>query len=173
MYNFEIILGLIPKGGFMKKFILILSLAAISLLNSAPQAQAEENIVSDDLSIKVEQETKKYEESCYKQSYPDNPDDDIYAVYDDGLKEADRQYHQCIKKIISDKITKIASPEDAKKMVQALNKIEEGTLELYWLIYNRQDNGYVGRLQNDATLGRRFDDILEDIIHYQHLYENN
>lgn len=41
MYNFGIILGLIPKGGFMKKFILILSLAAISLLNSAPQALAD------------------------------------------------------------------------------------------------------------------------------------
>lgn len=153
----------------MKKFILIFSV----IFAFAANAQAEEDIVSDDLSIKVEQETKKYKESCYKQSYPGNPDDDIYAVYDDGLKEADRQYHQCIKKIISDKITKIASPEDAEKMVQALNKIEEGTLELYWLIYNRQDNGYVGRLQNDATLGRRFDDILEDIIHYQHLYENN
>lgn len=77
------------------------------------------------------------------------------------------------KKVIIDKITKMSSPKDAEKMFQALNKIEEGTLELYWLIYNRQDNGYVGRLQNDAALGRRFDDILEDIVHYQHLYENN
>lgn len=68
----------------MKKFIFILGVMFTLLSN----AQAEENIVSDDVSVKAEQETKKYKESCYKQAYPDNPDDDIYAVYDDGLKKS-------------------------------------------------------------------------------------
>ena len=39
----------------MKKFILIFSV----IFTFSANAQAEENIVSDDLSIKVEQETKK------------------------------------------------------------------------------------------------------------------
>ena len=86
----------------MKKFIFVFSV----IFTFSANAQAEEDIYSDDLSIKVERETKKYKESCYKQSYPDNPDDDIYAVYDDGLKEADRQYHQCIKKLFLIKLQK-------------------------------------------------------------------
>lgn len=54
-------------------------------------------------------------------------------------------------------------------MIQFLNEFEKGILGFYWILYNTEDNGYIGRQQNDAAMGRYYEQILEDII----LYEQN
>lgn len=82
-------------------------------------------------------------------------------------KKLDAKYHQCLKSIIVSKINELAAKEDADKMIQSLNKIQDGILSFYWNLYNREDNGVIGRGINDAAMGRYYETLLEDVIHFQ------
>ena len=151
----------------MKKIVYILGL----FLAINTQVCAKE-IQKDDIFAKIQQETKNYQKKCFdKEAFPKGIDN--YSMYNDDIKNGESRYHQCLKKIIIKKIHEISSPEDAKKMIANLDKIQDGILNYYWILYNRQDNGVIGRMQNDAILGRLFEDILENIIHYETLYNNN
>lgn len=88
----------------------------------------------------------------------------------DDIKNGDIRYHQCLKKVIIQKIKEITTPDQAAKMINNLDKIQKEFSEFYWTLFNHQDNGIIGKGANDALLGRRFEDILEDIIYYQTTY---
>lgn len=150
----------------MKKIVLILGLFLAFNTNSwAKEAQ------KDDILAKIQQETEKYKKDCFdKKAFPKGLNN--YSIYDDSIKEGNTRYHQCLKKVIIQKIQEIATPEYAKKMIADLDKIQEGTLDFYWILYTREDNGTIGRGINDTTLGRRFEDILEDIIYYQMIHRH-
>ena len=148
----------------MRYFALIFMM----LLTFTANAFAEE---TDPLLIKRDKELAKYEKECFdKEAYPKGIDN--YSMYNDDFKEADFRYHQCIKRIIVKKINEMTTGENARRMIAAIDKIQEGILDFYWILYNRQDNGVVGRMQNDAALGRYFESILRAIIHYQAVYES-
>ena len=153
-----------PKGGFMKKFIFILVFYFMNL----PIIHAKEQvaIVVDDTQ-KVKQLAEKYKKECSEQAYPSDYDNQIYALMDDSLKFANQKYHQCLKKIITDKISDFSSTEDKKAMLQSLDEFQKGVLNFYWTLHNMEDNGFIGRQQNDAILGRYYEQILEDIIQYE------
>ena len=57
-------------------------------------------------------------------------------------------------------------------MLMALDNIETGTLTFYNILYNQDDTGYMGRAQNDIILGRQYEEILYDVLHYQTLYKS-
>ena len=92
---------------------------------------------------------------------------DEINIYNDDLKKLDAKYHQCLKSVIVSKINELAAKEDADKMIQSLNKIQDGILSFYWNLYNREDNGVIGRGINDAAMGRYYETLLEDVIHFQ------
>ena len=77
---------------------------------------------------------------------------------------------KCLKNVIIRKIKEISSADDAKLMIEDLNKIQDSFSGFYWTLCNRKDTGVFGRGINDAVLGRRFEDILEDILYYQSTY---
>lgn len=115
----------------------------------------------------IQREVEKYVQDCSKKVYPKNLDE--INMYNDDFKKLDAEYHQCLKSVIISKINELATKEDADKMIQSLNKIQDGILDFYWTLYNREDNGVIGRGINDAAMGRYYEQILEDII----LYEQN
>ena len=132
--------------------------------------RAEENVSAEiDVSQKIKQEVEKYKKECSKKAYPDDYMDHVYAFADDSLKYANQKYHQCIKSIIIEKNKNIFPKKENEKMIQFLNELEKSVLGFYWILHNTEDNGYIGRQQNDAVLGRYYEQILEDII----LYEQN
>jgi len=148
----------------MKKIFLLLSLVVIITAN----VRAEENVSAEiDGSQKIKREMEKYVQDCSKKVYPKNLDE--INMYNDDFKKLDAEYHQCLKSVIISKINELATKEDADKMIQSLNKIQDGILDFYWTLYNREDNGVIGRGINDAAMGRYYEQILEDII----LYEQN
>ncbi len=150
----------------MKKIFLLLSLVVIIAAN----VRAEEPLSAEiDTSQKIKQEVEKYKKECSKKAYPDDYTDHVYAFTDDSLKYANQKYHQCIKNIIIEKNKIIFPKKENEKMLQFLNELEKGVLGFYWILHNTEDNGYIGRQQNDAVLGRYYEQILEDII----LYEQN
>ena len=146
----------------MKKIFLLLSLFVIVAAN----VRAEENVSAEiDGSQKVKQEVEKYVQDCSKKVYPKNLDE--INMYNDDFKKLDAEYHQCLKLVIISKINELATKEDADKMIQSLNKIQDGILDFYWTLYNREDNGVIGRGINDAAMGRYYEILLEDIVHFQ------
>ena len=148
----------------MKKFVLVFS----SILMFSTNAVGAD-IPSDKLLLKIQQETERYKKNCYeKEAFPG--DFDNYSMYNDDIKNGDIRYHQCLKKVIIQKIKKITAPDEAAKMINNLDKIQKEFSEFYWTLFNHQDNGIIGKGANDALLGRRFEDILEDIIYYQVIY---
>ena len=150
----------------MKKIFLLLSLVVIIAAN----VRAEEPLSAEiDTSQKIKQEVEKYKKECSKKAYPDDYTDHVYAFTDDSLKYANQKYHQCIKNIIIEKNKIIFPKKENEKMLQFLNELEKGVLGFYCILHNTEDNGYIGRQQNDAVLGRYYEQILEDII----LYEQN
>ncbi len=150
----------------MKKIFLLLSLIVIIAAN----VQAEENVSAEtDTSQKIKQEVEKYKKECSEKAYPNDYTDHVYALIDDSLKYANQKYHQCIKSIIIEKSKIIFPKKESEQMIQFLNEFEKGILGFYWILYNTEDNGYIGRQQNDAAMGRYYEQILEDII----LYEQN
>ena len=147
----------------MKKILLLLSLVVIIAAN----ARTEENVSAEmDASQKVEQEVEKYKKECSEKAYPKNLNE--INIYNDDLKKRDAKYHQCLKSVIISQINELAAKEDADKMIQSLNKIQDGVLSFYWNLYNREDNGLIGKGINDAAMGRYYETLLEDVIHFQH-----
>ncbi len=90
-------------------------------------------------------------------------------MYTDEMKCLDKKYHQCLKKVIIAQIKELATKEDAQKMIDALNKLEDSVLTLYWDLYNREDYGVIGRGVNDAALGRYYEYLLSDIINFKYI----
>lgn len=153
----------------MKKIItvfsVIISLMVIVFLVLAKQEK------KDIISVQIEQETENYKKECFAKAFPKELDN--YSMYNDDIKEGDYRYHQCLKKIIIKKVNQLANKSDADKMIQSLDKIQEGVSNLYWDLYNREDNGTIGRGVNDASLGRYYEQILKDIIHYQYVFSHD
>ena len=148
----------------MKKILLIFAL----ILNSFPTYAKQEQLV-DEIRIQV----KKFEDECYNKSFPvNNPEkmDHLMSFYNDEMKNADRKYHNCLKEIIIEKIKQDSSVEDAKKMIESLDKIEQGILAFYETMFYQTDTGTIGKDFNDAVLGRRYEDILYDVLKYQYVY---
>ena len=108
----------------MKKITLICSLIALIVGYLYWFYQKQE--VEDKEQMLIEQETEKYKQDCFNQSYPE--DLSSINMYNDEMKCLDRKYHQCLKGIIIAKINELATKEDAQKMVEALNKFEESVL---------------------------------------------
>lgn len=153
----------------MKKIItvfsVIISLMVIVFLVLAKQEK------KDIISVQIEQETENYKKECFTKAFPERLDN--YNMYNDDIKEGEYRYHQCLKKVIIEKINQLANKSDADKMIQSLDKIQEGVSNLYWDLYNREDNGAIGRGVNDASLGRYYEQILKDIIHYQYVFSHD
>lgn len=146
----------------MKKLFLFLAFFIINIEN----VRAEEPLSAEvDTSQKIKQEVEKYKKECSKKAYPKNLDE--INIYNDDLKKLDAKYHQCLKSVIVSKINELAAKKDADKMIQSLNKIQDGILSFYWNLYNREDNGVIGRGINDAAMGRYYETLLEDVIHFQ------
>ena len=146
----------------MKKLFLFLAFFIINIEN----VRAEEPLSAEvDTSQKIRQKVEKYKKECSKKAYPKNLDE--INIYNDDLKKLDAKYHQCLKSVIISKINELATKEDADKMIQSLNKIQDGILSFYWNLYNREDNGVIGRGINDAAMGRYYETLLEDVIHFQ------
>ena len=40
-------------------------------------------------------------------------------------------------------------------------------LEFYGVMYNQVNTGFYGQAVNDMELGRRFEEVLYDVLHYQ------
>ena len=147
----------------MKKVLLIL----LSFLYVSKVALAEE--IEKTKFDSVEKQMDKYKNECFnKYAFPKGIDN--YSMYNDDIKDGDFRYHQCLKNVIIRKIKEISSADDAKLMIEDLNKIQDSFSGFYWTLYNRKDTGVFGRGINDAVLGRRFEDILEDILYYQSTY---
>ena len=140
----------------MKKLFLFLACFIINIEN----VRADEPLSAEvDTSQKIKLEVEKYKKECSKKAYPKNLDE--INIYNDDLKKLDAKYHQCLKSVIVSKINELAAKEDADKMIQSLNKIQDG------ILYNREDNGVIGRGINDAAMGRYYETLLEDVIHFQ------
>lgn len=57
-------------------------------------------------------------------------------------------------------------------MIKALNEIKQGMLEFYGVMYSQEDTGFYGSTVNDMELGRRYEQILNDVLLYQSTYTN-
>ena len=58
--------------------------------------------VEDKEQMLIEQETEKYKQDCFNQSYP--KDLSSINMYNDEMKCLDKKYHQCLKEVIIAKI---------------------------------------------------------------------
>lgn len=117
----------------------------------------------------LQEHLQEYMEECRKKSYPvDDPEkmDYIFSYYNTSIKEYLPKYNQCMKEIILQKIKEVSNEERVQKMSDALNKIEEGYLIFYKEMNNLMETGIIGYVANDSTLGRRLEDILEDVLEY-------
>lgn len=150
----------------MKKFIIFFTVIVLLIITVFLLLPKQEN--KDIILEQVKKETEIYKKMCFDESFPKGLDN--YSMYGDALKNGDYRYHQCLKRNIIEKIDKLANKTDTEKMVKSLDKIQEGISDFYWDLYNREDNGSIGRGVNDASLGRYFEKILEDIIHYQYVF---
>lgn len=151
----------------MKKIVLILGLFLSLYTNARANEPSKDEII-----LKVRQETENYKKECFeKEAFPKGLNN--YNMYNDDIKNGNYRYHQCLKKVIIEKINEMVTQKHAKEMISDLDKIQESILDFYWVLYTREDNGTIGRDINDATLGHRFEEILEDIIYYQAVYKSN
>lgn len=153
----------------MKKYIIVFSTIAVLIVISFLVLPKQEK--KDSISVQIEQETESYKKECFTKAFPERLDN--YSMYNDDIKEGEYRYHQCLKKIIIEKINQLANKSYADKMIQSLDKIQEGVSNFYWDLYNREDNGAIGRGVNDASLGRYYEQILKDIIHYQYVFSHD
>ena len=149
----------------MKKIFLILCLifAQINLVQAEEQQEIDE----------IRQQVEKYTKECYNKSYPvDDPEkmDYIFSYYNGSVKEYLPKYNNCLKGYIIEKIRQDSSEEDAVKIIEALNKIEQGVLDFYGIMYAQTDTGIYGKAINDNELGRRYEAILYDVLWYQSIY---
>ena len=75
-----------------------------------------------------------------------------------------------VKKKLLSKIKEKSTPENAEKMIKALDLMEQSMLEFYGVMYNQVNTGFYGQAVNDMELGRRFEEVLYDVLHYQRYY---
>ena len=151
----------------MKKFLFYLFLVLLGIgIGCGITIFMSDNLEKEyNIKIRFNPETKKYIQACTAKVYPKNTND--INIYNDDLKKIDYKYHQCLRNIIISKINELTKKEDADRMLQSLNKIEKGILKFYWNLYNRDDNGTLGREANDAALGFYYEALLDDIILFQ------
>ncbi len=142
---------------------LLLILAALFILSS--NVEAKEEWVDE-----VRDKVKVYTTECHNKAFPKEKMDEILSLYGGSMKQAEQDYSSCMKEIIVNKIDTEFPEESKKEMKEALDEIQSGILKLYWYLYNSQDNGLIGQLQNDAAMSRVYDKILEDIILYLTTY---
>lgn len=90
--------------------------------------------------------------------------------YNDEIKKGYKKYNACQKEIIIAKIKEKSTPENAEKMIKALDLMEQSMLEFYGVMYNQVNTGFYGQAVNDMELGRRFEEVLYDVLHYQRYY---
>lgn len=57
-------------------------------------------------------------------------------------------------------------------MIKALDLMEQSMLEFYGVMYNQVNTGFYGQAVNDMELGRRFEEVLYDVLDYQSTYTN-
>ena len=88
----------------------------------------------------------------------------------DEIKKGYKKYNACQKEIIIAKIKEKSTPENAEKMIKALDLMEQSMLEFYGVMYNQVNTGFYGQAVNDMELGRRFEEVLYDVLHYQRYY---
>lgn len=150
----------------MKGKITLMILSGLLLICIALSIIGFQYYNKDDILLKVKSETAHAKQRCFDQAFPGN----AFNMYGDDLKVKDSVYHQCLKKEIINHINQIANKDDAEKLTKSLDEIQDGILNFYWELYNRQDYGSIGRGVNDASLGRYYEQILEDIIHFQYIF---
>ncbi|MBS5835147.1 MAG: hypothetical protein KIC51_08545 [Acetobacter sp.] len=92
--------------------------------------------------------------------------------YNDEIKKGYKKYNACQKEIIIAKIKEKSTPENAEKMIKALDLMEQSMLEFYGVMYNQVNTGFYGQAVNDMELGRRFEEVLYDVLDYQSTYTN-
>lgn len=150
--------------------IFLSAIFGISLLSNLALAQKGEITQDKDREL-----TDFYMDKCFKEVYPENKKalSKVLSYTNDKAKQYARKYHQCLKNIIIQEIKQIFLSEGSNKMLVALDNIETGTLTFYNIMYNQEDTGYMGRAQNDIILGRQYEEILYDVLHYQTLYEKD
>ena len=92
--------------------------------------------------------------------------------YNDEIRKGYKKYNACQKEIIIAKIKEKSTPENAEKMIKALDLMEQSMLEFYGVMYNQVNTGFYGQAVNDMELGRRFEEVLYDVLDYQSTYTN-
>ena len=150
----------------MKKIgykIFLSTILGISLLSNSALTQDKDE-------IEIKQQVEKYQDYCHNKAYPKEKYDKIIALIDGQMKQAEQIYSQCIKEIILNKLEENFPQQSTSKMKEGIEEISNGTLKFYWYLYNSQDNGLIGELQNDAAQACMLDKILEDIVHYLTIY---
>ncbi len=141
----------------MRKILLVLLGCLVAL-----SAVAEEEVLDI-----VERQTQKVKDECYKSAFPEEKMDKILSLTDDSLKDAEQKYAVCIEKNIFKIIDIHFSPEVTERMKKNLEKFRMYYRDFYWDLYNTEDNGTIGRMQNDAIYSRRLEDILYDVnLHF-------
>lgn len=154
-------------------------MAIFAILLMSSNAQSEDQTLNE-----VKEQLETYQKKCGDKAFPkeemekDVPifgidDREMYAnlvEYWGSMKQAEQDYSACMKEIIINKIDTEFPEESKVEMLDAIDEIQSGTLKLYWNLYNSQDNGLIGQLQNDAAMSRVYDKILEDIILYLTVY---
>ena len=148
-----------------KTLIILTGLSLIGIASSLVGLRYYRN--EDDVLLRIKNETEQVKQICLHEAFPDND----FNMYGNELKIRDAIYHQCLKNEIISRINKLAKQEDAEQLIKALDKIQEGVLSFYWDLYNRQDYGSIGRGVNDAVLGRYYEHILEDVIHFEYIFD--
>ena len=90
--------------------------------------------------------------------------------YNDEIKKGYKKYNACQKEIIIAKIKEKSTPENAEKMIKALDLMEQSMLEFYGVMYNQVNTGFYGQAVNDMELGRRYEEVLYHVVDYQRTY---
>lgn len=142
----------------MRYFLLILTVMFILSSN----AEAKKEWV-DEAKLQAEALSKE----CYAKTV--EPVWDSF-FYNDEIKKGYKKYNACQKEIIIAKIKEKSTPENAEKMIKALDLMEQSMLEFYGVMYNQVNTGFYGQAVNDMELGRRYEEVLYDVLYYQNRY---
>ena len=125
-------------------------------------------IAEDEVLNIVERQTQKVKNECYKSAFPEEKMDKILSLNDDSLKDAEQKYAVCMEKNIFKIVGTHYSPEVTERMKKNLEKFRVYYRNFYWDLYNTEDNGTIGRMQNDAIYSRQLEDILYNVnLHFK------
>jgi len=126
------------------------------------------NVEAKDAKVdKAKEQAELLSKECYDKTV--EPVLDSF-FYNDEIKKGYKKYNACQKEIIIAKIKEKSTPENAQKMIKALELMEQGMLEFYGVMYNQVDTGFYGQAVNDMELGRRYEQVLYDVLDYQSIY---